>query len=410
MKNNLKHIREQSGKLQSTVANKLGILISVLNDIESNNENNELINNEQLIEKVCKYFKVTKDDLFIKDGNKIDAMSVLSTKKGARQTKYLFLDTSILIERHNVIHKYFNVFDKLCVPKTVIKEIINQKDTSKNYALSEAARFTIRELQLYDETEIIKEFDHEKGSNNDEKIFNAATNYAKSNPNIQVVLLAKDRDFKMMSSPLSNFLNLSEVEYRDYVETLNNNFDKEKTDYFWDCIIKNDYNNLEKMKYDMNGIDVNGIYKNDYNPLCYAIMNRLDNVFRFLIHLDNIDFNVTGSEPLGYGPLHCAVDINNAKYVNDILNNSNAYVDIFTKDTRITNVTPLMIAAAKGQNAMVEILLSKDASTNQQDSLGETALHKAARKNRRNCYNLLNKITDKNILCSNYKYATDYMD
>lgn len=409
MKNNLKYIREKSNKLQSTVANKLNISISILNDIESNNGNNELINNEHLIEKVCKYFKVTKDELIIKDGNKIDAMSALATKKGGRQTKYLFLDTSILIERYNVIHKYLNIFDKLCVPKTVIKELINQKDTSKNYELSEAARFAIRELQLYDETEIIKEFDHEKGSNNDEKIFNAATNYAKANPNIQVVLLAKDRDFKMMNSSLPNFLNLSEVEYRDYIETLNNNFDKEKTELFWNYIIENDYNNLEKMKYDMSGVDVNGIYKNDYNPLCYAIMNKLDNVFRFLIHLNNIDFNVTGSEPLGYGPLHCAVEINNPKYVNDILNDSKAYVDILTKDTRIINVTPLMIASAKGQNAIVEILLKKDASTNQQDSLGETALHKAARKNRRNCYNLLNKITDKNILCAKYKYATDYI-
>lgn len=52
-------------------------------------------------------------------------------------------------------------------------------------------------------------------------------------------------------------------------------------------------------------------------------------------------------------------------------------------------VTPLLLAAAKGQKDVVELLLANEAATNTKDDNGETPLHKAAAEGHEDVVELL---------------------
>lgn len=63
-RNNIKKIREKKGVSQKTLEKKLGISISEIYKIENNDKDNVLNNNEDLIQKFCKYFSVEKKNYF----------------------------------------------------------------------------------------------------------------------------------------------------------------------------------------------------------------------------------------------------------------------------------------------------------------------------------------------------------
>ncbi len=404
MINDLKRLREKKKVSHSTLEKKLGITQSEIYDIENNLPNNILINNKKLIRKIIKYFDVEEYELIINTAKK-QAITNLHTEVSDVITRVIFLDTSICMDNYHFQRNFLKYFDRICIPKTVIEELNFNKD-SRNMLKSDKARRALRNIQDYTKS-IEREFGQEIGKENDDKIFNAVENYAEKNKNISVFFLSADRYHNIKKTNLTNIVNITPDEFYNEIEKFDQTFSIEDTKVFWKYIENNSASSIERM--DLSKVDINGVYKNGYTPLCYAIMNRRTEIVSLLLRLENIDINVTGSNPHGYGALHCAVAVKNINLVNRILNKNSTYLHVMTKDDSINNVTALMVAVTKNLEELTKLLLEFGSSVNQQDSNGMTALHRAAINKNLAIYELLKPYADESILDSNYNTAEEYL-
>ncbi len=405
MKNKLKEIREKNKTVASTLAKKIEVTLAELHDIENNAENNKLIGNKKMTRKLCSYFNIEQWELFPSDTKKQDAIDkALTPAKQINQV--IFIDTSICMERYDFHRNFLPYFQRVCIPQTVMEELNKHKD-SRNDMKSDKARRCINDI-VKCKSFIETEFGEEIGKSPDEQIFCAVTNYAKSNPKINVFFLSKDKYHNAKKSQLSNVIIISEKEFHDKIEKYSESYDILLTETFWKYLNNNSIDSMRNM--DLTKVDINGIYTNNYTPLCFAIMNKRNDVINFLLSNENVDINVTGSNPKGYGALHSAVEMNNITLVKRLLKHKDVYPNLLSKNNIVSNVTPLMIAASKGNEEIVNLLIDAGVSYNQQDTAGETALHKAAKNNHIKVYNLLKKYSDEFIIDSEYCYASEYIN
>ncbi len=405
MINNLKYLKEKKKVLASTLCNRFDITLTEFNAIENNEENNILINNKKLIRKICRYFDIEEWELFPRGNKKEEAISSIHLET-QHINRVIFIDTSICMESYHFKRNFLKYFGKICIPKTVMEELNKHKD-GRNTLKSDKARRAIKNILEYKQF-VEHDFGDEVGKNPDDQIYSAVVNYATKYPNAQTFFLSKDKYHNVKKSKLQNIFILTEEEFHNEIEKFETPYDLEQTKLFWKYIENNTVASLERM--DLTNVDINGIHSNNYNPLCYSIINRRMDIVKFLIKLDNIDINITGSNPNGYGPLHCAVASNNNNLVKILLKHENIYPSLLSKDDLVNNVTPLMIAAEKNNEEVVDLLIKEGVSVNQQDTNGQTALHKAAIKNNMKIYNILKDFTDPYILDSYYNFASEYLE
>lgn len=262
----------------------------------------------------------------------------------------------------------------------------------------------MKNLEKYKEF-IEYEFEEIQGENKDFMIADTIYNYAKTNPKTRVYFLSRDISHIVKKSKLDNFWIVTEKDIYKHLQNQGKEFNVEETKIFWKYLENNNLSSIIRM--DLKDVDISGIYTNSYTPLCYAIMKNFWDIAKYLFLIENIDLNISGSMPHGYGALHCAVETNNKSLVDKFINDHRVNINLLTKDNTINNVTPLMIASMKGNVDIVEMFLKKEVSVNQQDSQGNTAVHKAALRNKKNTYNVLLEISDDLIINNEYLRAID---
>lgn len=403
--NDLKKIREKAKVAPSTLVKKLEITQSEIYDIENNIVGNVLEGNKKLERKICKFFNIERYELFptnLKD----QAIKKIYVETSNTINRVIFLDTSICMENYHYQRNFLLYFDRICICRTVIDELDKHK-ASKNMLLSDKARRALRNIQLFDRS-ILREFGNEIGNKNDDKIFNAVENYASKNPKVNVFFLSADRYHQIQKTTYKNIFNITPNEFHNEIEKFDQHYNVEKTETFWRYIENNTASSIERM--DLSDVDINGIYKNGYTPLCYAIVNKRNDIVKLLLKLDDININQTGSNPYGYGPLHCAVHMKNINLVTTLLKQENTYLHVLSKDDSVNNVTALMVAVSKGLEDITKLLLEYGSSVNQQNTNGQTALHIAAEKNHISIYKLLLPFSDETIIDTFYNTAEEYLN
>ncbi len=397
--NNLRSIRMKQGVAQSTLARKTKLSQSQIYDIENNEVGNILYTDKQLIEIVCNLFKITEVELFNKPAAKkeVDIKTFFANQNKA--PKYLFLDSSTIMNHKYFAQKFLKYFTKLCIVPEVQDELNYHKE-SRNTLKSDKGNDALREMGKYKE---FIEFDFDKVDKitRDEKIYYTAYEYAQKHPNIDIYFVSDDKVHTSKLTKLKNLTILKGKEFNSLVHNGNKNYNNEETKMFWTYLKNQTLSSLMRM--DLEKIDLNSMNEDDITPLCFALSNKLWDIAELLIKRLDVDLNTVGCSPMGYGAIHYAVNANHLRLVK-LLDDQGAYLDLLSKHAIPFNVTPLMIASSKGNVEIVEYLLSRGVSINQQDTEGNTSAHRAAYNKHFNiCEMLIEEGIDTNIINSNYE-------
>ncbi len=394
--NNLKSIRSKNDVSQSTLARKTKLTKMEIYAIENNEPGNVLYYDNKLIKTICEIFNVTEKELFNREVKNEDDIKTFFAST-SKMKKYLFLDSSTIMNHKYFAHKFLKHFSKLCIVPEVQDELNFHKE-SKDILKSDKGNDALREMSKYKEF-IEFDFDSVDKITNDEKIYYTAYEYAKKNASIEVYFVSDDKSHTSKLTKLKNFTILKGKDFNHLVNDRSKEYDKELTKNFWFYLKKQNVSSLKRM--DLESVDLNSM-QDEISPLCYAITNKMWEVAEILIKRTDVDLNQTGSAPNGYGALHCAVNANHFRLVK-LLAEQGAYLDLLSSNLLIFNVTPLMIACSKGNVEIVEYLLNQNVSINQQDTNGNTACHRAALNNHFNiCSILINEGADRNIINSDY--------
>lgn len=404
--NNLKTIRMNKGTSHSTLSKKLNLSTSEIYEIENNEEGNTLYYDNDLILKICKYFNVTQKELF-NPQTKIEKENIKSLFiNKSKVVKYLFLDSSTIMNQKYFAHKFLKYFTKLCIVPEVQDELNYHKE-SLNEIKSYKGNEALKEINKYKEY-IEFDFDSVDKITRDEVIYYTAYEYAKKNSNIEIYLVSDDKTHTSKISKLKNFTILKGKDFNEIVDDYNKYYDKEKTKTFWKYLSNGSLSSVMRM--DLEEVDINSLNPElEITPLCYAISKMYWEVAAMLIKRPNIELDVVGCAPNGYGAIHYAVNAKHFSFVK-LLEEHGAYLALMSKHAPTSNVTPLMIASSKGKTDIVEYLLNKGVSINQQDTDGNTALHRAAMNGFNDIYDLLlEEEADYNILNCDYCIAEELL-
>ncbi len=407
MKNNLKEIRSKTTISPSKIQKKLGVSLSDLYDIEANKEDNILIGNKKLMRQLCNMFNVEEWELFPNGSKKEEAISDLVYTENIDLNNVLFLDTSICMEPYNFEKSFLKYFHRICIPMVVMNELNKHKDSTNDMKSDKAFR-ALKNFRTYKQY-IITDFDEAlDGYSPDAKIDITVYNYAVNNPKLKVFFLSGDTYHNLKKKELSNLIVLTKNEFHNELENYINDYSISETEAFWKYLENNSIDSIKRM--DLSKVNINGVHTNNYNPLCYAIVNRRTEIVNYLLSLDDIDINMTGSDPYGYGPIHCAIHANSIILIQKLISHDKFYPNVLSKDTLVKNVTPLMVAVRRKNFDLVKQLVDLGVSVNQQNSNGETALHIAAISNQTKIYDYLKNYVDVYIVDNNYYLAEEYLE
>lgn len=400
--NNLQKIRVKQNKNASTLAKKFGLSLQELHDIENNKDDNSLYANKELISIICKYLKIEEKDLFTIT-TEVDKVSKTFYGNNKKDPKVIFLDTSTIMNYRSFAQKFLKYFSEICLTKKVYDEI-NMLKESGHGVKADKAQSAFREISRYKKY-ITIDFEG-KGETNDAQILDAAYNYAKNNSKKDVYFVSDDKFHTSIKVELKNLTIYKGKEFENLVGGIDKAYSKEETKMFWKYL--ENKSSASVLRLDLENVDIN--YKNDdeMTPLCYTMINGLWDVAWLLVKRPNIDLNEIGCPPDGFGALHYAVNMNNIDFIKELYDQG-AYMNLLTKHAHINNVTPLMLAAKKGNVEIMEFLMScLEVTINQQDSEGRTALHYAAIANKGNAYiYLLEQEADDNLIDSSYDRADE---
>ncbi|MFI3252122.1 MAG: ankyrin repeat domain-containing protein [bacterium] len=401
--NNLKKLRMEKGTLHTTLVKKLDISNAEIYDIENNVEGNDLYYNPELIKKICKFFNIKESELF--NISKVVKEEVDFHINSSKVERVVFLDSSTIMNHQYFAQKFLKYFTRLCITSVVYDEINRNKESGHGIK-ADKGNNAFRQIERF-KNYIEFDFPEINKTTNDEMIYYTAYNYAQKYNKIDVYFVSDDKSHTSRNTKLKNFKIVKGKEFDELINQIDSYYDVEATKTFWTYLEKG--SEASALRMDLEKIDLNSMNKNDITPLCYAITKGYKELFNALLRRESVDLNISGCAPLGYGAIHYAVATNNLNLVKQ-LSNKGIYLDLLTKDTQITNVTPIMIAASKGNIDMLKYLLDQGVSINQQDSNGNTALHKAAINNKIEAYDLLiEENCDTNIINNNYNRAVEYI-
>lgn len=401
--NNLKKIRMKKGTTHATLKKLLNITQNEIYDIENNIEGNSLYTDQEIINKLCEYFSITEKELFVGTTKKIEDTKEFYVNKN-KDVKVLFLDTSTIMNHRYFANKFLKYFSKICITDVVYDEINRHKESGHGVK-AEKASSAFRQIEKYKKF-IEFDFDYNiKKVTNDEIIYYTAYNHAKYNPDIHVSFVSDDKSHTSRDAKLKNFNILKGKEFDDLVQNIDKTYNAEETKTFWTYLEKG--SEASALRMDLESIDLNSMNKDEITPLCFAIIKGYSNLIDALLRRESVDKNIVGCAPNGFGAIHYAVAYNKMAVIRK-LESSGAYLDLLTKYSLVNNVTPLMIAASNGNAEILRFLLDSGVSVNQQDSDGNTALHKAAANYQIKTYTILiEEDSDQNIINNDYDRADE---
>jgi ankyrin repeat protein len=113
--------------------------------------------------------------------------------------------------------------------------------------------------------------------------------------------------------------------------------------------------------------------ENFYTPLHYAIKSEHEEIALYLLSCNNVRLDLFDSK--GHSVLHAAVEQEMAKTVEIILQKTNSQKDAFGVNGRTRSlITPLHVAAMKGNKEIATLLVTHKARSNLRDLSGKTPL------------------------------------
>ncbi|WP_027430168.1 ankyrin repeat domain-containing protein [Lachnospira multipara] len=335
---------------------------------------------------------------------------------GCKQENYIVLDTNILLNRPEMLNIVLKDCDKVYIPVPVIKEINYQKDHGKDKYRRNAS--LCEDILLKKKSEKLDiHTDSKLDGTNDDKIFDVAFKLAKKNASSNVYLLTNDKDFKLKDTKnLDNLKVISSVQYGS-IFSEKDGFNETLSQRFFMAVFKKNLEEAKSLIKDKeNVINVNVVdARSGRTPLIAALLNKDEQMVKFLLSLDRIDVNAVDEKKYLFPPLSHVMQMHNErdamKFARMLIDKGANVNEPSQNETNAFNM-PLMIACWHGHFECVKLLVENGAFINQQDQKnGFTALIKAIFKNsdKEIVKYLLDKGADIDILTyQDKKTALDY--
>lgn len=379
--------RIELGDTQAEFAEKLGVNRSSLSLIEQGKQSPDF-------ETFARFLVLSGKDAF--------------ELLGITYHKHVVIDTSIILNRPNVLNDLQEYCEYVYVPDIVIKELNYQKDKG-NPSLKKLAGLCMTKLIAMKSPKFVvgENIENVNLKTDDDKIFYYAISIAEKNKSDIVYLFSNDKDFKLKNS--GKIKNLRVIGSNDFDSLFKTTiYNTARSQRFFDLINRNALQSLQT--YDLTGVDVNYIdIESGYTPLIQAIRKKQTDIIQFLLHLPNIDVNQVDNKKYCFPPISHALQIHRTDIVKKLLAHG-ANVNEPSRNEKNPYNTPLMIAAWGGNTEEVRLLVENGACINQQDKgNGFTALIKAVyQKNTETVKYLLTQNADTTICSFEKKTALDY--
>lgn len=256
--------------------------------------------------------------------------------------KIIVVDTSIFLNRPNVLEKLIKSFDLIVISSIVISELNYQKDKGKDNVKQRAwlAMASIDAMNKKDD-QVVIDYNNYNGNYNDEKIVESAILYANESLNNKVYMFSNDILFKFLTTKYLNIKCITPVDFdREFSEETS--YDLFLTQLFIDNVKNRNIKEIQKSDYSL--IDVNKIDTvSGQTSLIIAIRNRDYELVKYLVGLENIDLNKRDSSKYSFTPLLHVCQLRDMRLMK-ILLEAGASVNSFGLGTNIGN-TPLMVCA-----------------------------------------------------------------
>lgn len=355
------YYRNNAGINQKDLADNLGISRTTLSFIENGSQ-------APSFDVLVKLAQITN----------INFNELIDVKK----KNILVVDTNILLNRPEMLGVLLKDCDRVYIPVPVINELNYQKDYGRekerrNASLCEdiISKKKSEKLDIHTDSD----FD----GSNDDKIIDIAIKLAEKQTSNTVYLLTNDKDFKLKNT--KGMMNLKIIGSNQY-----NKIFSEKDGYndtlsqrFFLSVLKRDLDSAKcLLTKKEKSVNINAIDPRSGNtPLIQALVNKDEEMVKYLLALDRIDVNAVDNKKHYLPPLSHVMQMKNesdAEKFAIMLIESGANVNEPSQsETNLFNM-PLMIAAWHGSLKLVKLLVENGAYVNQQDKKnGFTALMKA---------------------------------
>lgn len=326
------------------------------------------------------------------------------------------VDTNILLNRPEMLGVLLKDCDQVYIPIPVIEEINYQKDHGKEKERRNAS--LCEDIIVKKKTEKLDiHTDSDIDGSNDDKILDIAIKLAEKDISNSVYLLTNDKDFILKNT--KGLTNLRIIGSNQYIKIFSekDGYNDALSQRFFVAVLKRDLdfakNLLEKKG---KSINVNAIdSRSGYTPLIQALVNKDEEMVKYLLSLDRIDVNAVDNKKHYLPPLSHVMQMQNGRdaenFAKLLIQNGANVNEPSQSETNPFNM-PLMIATWHGHLNLVKLLVENGAYINQQDMKnGFTALMKAVfhKEDASILKYLLEHGADKNIMSfKDKKTALDY--
>jgi len=369
----IKSLRESHGLSQEMFAERLGVARPTV----SNWEQGKILPTSEQFYKIASEFNQSLDNMM--------GLNIVTEK-------WAVPDTSALIKRPRFINDLCRKFEHVAISEIVISELNYQKD--HNHRIKQQAWLVLRSIEderkkPHSNLEIYE--DVCKAGIDDKRIIGLAGDLAKKNDGSTVYVISDDVFFSLQKNmPGVKFISM--FEYDELFVESPGKFDIKSSVDFAIAVAKRDISRARKL-YNNLTVDPNRYDpKTGFTPLHQAVRNKDAEMVDYLISLPEVDINKPDNSKYGLPPVTHAIQMNNYQIFSKLVS---AGCDIDCGGTGVNfGNTLLMVASWHGRNDMVNLLLTVDACTNQQDNNGFTALIKACIRGHTETARLLLPLTD----------------
>lgn len=372
----MKELRERNGLSMETMAKKLNLA----NKSSISRAEAGQMSQKSLVELAKAYCTIFK-------------MSPLQTEQFLRGEKIVIIDTSALLKNVQIIDELSKEYYKVIIPKIVIDEIDNIKN-SRQGALSRKAWEAIRAIGSGTKT-LLRDYDGSANAhNNDYKIICIAQAAAEEF-SCKADIITDDADY---SAYLKGNTNVRALPLQEYLATKQQLVDIVKLKAIDECFAL-DYSQLKApTETDINAYleDGNTLLISTVRNHMHSLAERKAKISWLIKHGADVDKRDCGRRY--FPPLTHAVQAGDFEIFLFLLEECQANPNVVSRNPHDAGKlrqknegnTALMVAAWEGKAAFVEALC-KDARTslNQQDANGFTALIKACANKNLRCRDIL---------------------
>ena len=319
------------------------------------------------------------------------------------------VDTNILLNRPEMLGVLLKDCDQVYIPIPVIEEIKEKERRNASLCEDIIVKKKTEKLDIHTDSDI--------DGSNDDKILDIAIKLAEKDISNSVYLLTNDKDFILKNT--KGLTNLRIIGSNKYIKIFSekDGYNDALSQRFFVAVLKRDLdsakNLLEKKG---KSINVNAIdSRSGYTPLIQALVNKDEEMVKYLLSLDRIDVNAVDNKKHYLPPLSHVMQMQNGRdaenFAKLLIQNGANVNEPSQSETNPFNM-PLMIATWHGHLNLVKLLVENGAYINQQDMKnGFTALMKAVfhKEDASILKYLLEHGADKNIMSfKDKKTALDY--